>query len=265
MHHPIVNVAIDAARKAGDIITQALGRLEEVKLYKKAGNSYTTDADIRAEQAIIKILQRTYPDYSLLCEESGEIEGYDPEFTWIVDPIDGTTNFIHGYPHFCVSIALKQGDTIQHGVIYDPIRQELFTASRGRGAQLNSRRLRVAQRRKLDGSLISISFRHSPVPLKRSEEIRQNLTQKVSGIRRSGSAALDLAYVAAGRLDAMVGWGLASWDIAAGTLLVQEAGGVITEPPGCEPFPQSGCLLAANAVLIAPILQAMNPRTENHS
>ncbi len=256
MLHPTVNIAIDAARKAGDIIIRALDRLDEIKIIVKGDKGLTTDVDQRAEQAIIKILQKAHPDYGFLCEESGEIKG-NSDCTWIVDPLDGTTNFIHGYPHFCVSIALKQNDHIEHAVIYDPIRQELFTASKGRGAQLNQRRLRVTQRRKLDGALVSVSFKNHPAKAEVTAELRQNIAKKVVGIRRSGSAALDLAYVAAGRLDACVDWGLCAWDIAAGTLLVQEAGGVIIEPPGQEPFLISGSVIAANASLIAPLTQAI--------
>lgn len=257
MHHPAVNVAIDAARKAGDVIIQALERLEQVKIVVKGKKGITTDIDQKAEQVIMKTLHKAYPEYGFLCEESGETEGN--EYTWIVDPLDGTTNFIHGYPHFCVSIALKHGDTIEHGVIYDPIRQELFTASRGRGAQMNNRRLRVTQRRKLDGALISISFLKHPEKLELVDKMRQEIAQKAAGLRRSGSAALDLAYVAAGRLDGFIDWNLCPWDIAAGTLLVQEAGGVIMEPPGQGPYMTSGCIIAANATLIAPLMQAVTP------
>lgn len=257
MHHPVVNIAIDAARKAGDVITRALERLEEVKVVSKGKHGVTTDVDQKAEQVIIKTLQRAYPDYGFLCEESGEIQG-DSEYTWIVDPLDGTTNFIHGYPHFCVSIALKHGDNIEHGVIWDPIRQELFTATRGRGSQVNNRRMRVSQRRKLDGSLISVSFLKHPAQSEKADQLRQDLAKRASGLRRSGSAALDLAYVAAGRLDGCIDWNLCPWDIAAGVLLVQEAGGVVTEPPGQSHFMDSGCLIAANAVLIAPLMQAIS-------
>ncbi|MGA2654612.1 MAG: inositol monophosphatase family protein [Gammaproteobacteria bacterium] len=246
MHHPIVNIAIDAARKAGDIIVRALERLDEVKILKK-GKGVTTDVDLKAEQAIIYILQKSYPDYGFICEESGEIQG-DSEFTWIIDPLDGTTNFVHGYPHFCVSIALKQGDNIEHGVIWDPIRQELFTATRGRGSQVNNRRMRVAQLRKLDGALINA----------RERQIRPEISKIMGGVRRSGSAALDLAYVAAGRLDGCIDKNLKVWDVAAGSLLVQEAGGVVTEPPGQAHFLSSGCIIASNATLIAPLTQAIS-------
>lgn len=245
MNHPCVNVAIDAARKAGDVIVRALERLEEVKISQK-GKSISTDVDLRAEQVIINTLQKSYPDYGFICEEAGEIKG-NSEFTWIVDPLDGTTNFVHGYPHFCVSIALRHGDTIEHGVIWDPIRQELFTATKGRGSQVNNRRMRVSQRRKLDGALINAQVNH----------LRPEIAKTVTAIRRSGSAALDLAYVAAGRLDGCIDRNLAIWDIAAGALLVQEAGGVVTEPPGHAEYLSSGCIVAANAVLIAPLIQAI--------
>jgi myo-inositol-1(or 4)-monophosphatase len=256
MFHPAVNVAIDAARKAGDIIVRALERPDEIKLIPKANDSITTNIDIRAEEAIIKILQRSYPEYGFVCEESGEILGN--EYTWIVDPLDGTTNFIHGYPHFCVSIALMHKGLIEHGVIYDPMRQELFTTTRGRGAQLNNRRIRVAPRRKLDDALVSVNFQKHPAKPRLSDSMRLALAQKVSGMRRSGSAALDLAYVAAGRLDACVDWNLCIWDIAAGSLLVQEAGGVIIEPFGGDDFLNSGCLIAANATLVAPLTQIIS-------
>lgn len=257
MHHPVVNIAIDAARKAGDVITRALERLEEVKIVVKSNKGITTDVDQKAEQVIIKTLQRAYPDYGFLCEESGEIKS-ESDYTWIIDPLDGTTNFIHGYPHFCVSIALKHGDNIEHGVIWDPVRQELFTATRGRGSQVNNRRMRVTQRRKLDGSLVSVSFLKYPGKSEIADQLRQDLAKRAAGLRRSGSAALDLAYVAAGRLDACVDWNLCAWDIAAGALLVQEAGGVISEPPGQSHFLDSGCIIAANAALIAPLTQAIS-------
>ncbi len=248
MFHPIVNVAIDAARKAGDIAVRALDRPGEIKIVAKSGKSMSTNVDLRAEEAIIYVLQKSYPDYGFICEESGEIEG-NGEFTWIIDPLDGTTNFIHGYPHFCVSIALMQGDQIEHGVIYDPIRQELFTATRGRGAQLNQRRIRVTPSRKLEGTLINTSARHY---------VRQDELAKITaGIRRSGSAALDLAYVAAGRLDALIDFNLKIWDIAAGALLVQEAGGIVTDEEGNDNYLESGNVIAANPTLIAPLINTL--------
>lgn len=254
-HHPIVNTAITAARQAGDLIIQASLRLDEVQATPKGRHDFATQVDNHAEKIIIETLHTAYPEYGFICEESGKKPGN--EYTWIVDPLDGTTNFVHGLPHFCVSIALKHNNRIEHGVIYDPIRQELFTASRGRGAQLNDRRIRVANRRNLDGALIGLNPIKHPKRAEGTEQLRQNIAKKAAGLRHSGSAALDLAYVAAGRLDAFIEWRLREWDIAAGVLLVQEAGGVVTQPNGDDDYLNAGNVLAANAQLTTALLQAI--------
>jgi myo-inositol-1(or 4)-monophosphatase len=238
-NHPLLNVAVQAARKAGTVITRALDRLEGVKITPKGPKDFATEVDHKAETEIIQIIRKTYPDHSILGEEFGEQKGKD-DTLWIIDPLDGTTNFYHGFPHFCVSIAVMQKGRIEHAVIYDPLRQELFTASQGQGAKLNQYRLRVSNCLDLNSALIS-----SGTPCKEAQ-----------ATRNSGSLALDLAYVAAGRLDGYYSQGAKPWDIAAGCLLITEAGGLIQEPNGKADFLKSGDLVAANPKLINELIKA---------
>lgn len=238
-NHPLLNVAVQAARKAGTIITRALDRLEGVKITAKGPKDFATEIDHKAENEIIQIIRKTYPDHSILGEEFGEQKGKD-ETLWIIDPLDGTTNFYHGFPHFCVSIAIMQKGRLEHAVIYDPLRQELFTASHGQGAKLNQYRLRVSNCLDLNSALISSG----------------NPCKDAQATRNSGSLALDLAYVAAGRLDGYWSQGAKPWDIAAGCLLVTEAGGLIQEPNGKADYLKSGDLVAANPRLINDLIKA---------
>lgn len=238
-NHPLLNVAIQAARKAGSIITRAVDRLEGVKITPKGPKDFATEIDHKAEATIIEIIHKTYPEHSILGEESGQLKKAD-DTLWIIDPLDGTTNFYHGFPHFCVSIAILQKGRIEHAVIYDPIRQELFTASYGQGAKLNQYRIRVSQCLAVDNALISAN-----TPCKAA-----------FATRNSGSLALDLAYVASGRLDGYYNTGAKPWDIAAGCLLVTEAGGLIQEPNGESNHLTSGNLVAANPKLINELITA---------
>jgi myo-inositol-1(or 4)-monophosphatase len=238
-NHPLLNVAIQAARKAGTIITRALDRLEGVKVTPKGPKDFATEIDHKAEAEIIQIIRKTHPDHSILGEEMGEQKGSD-DTLWIIDPLDGTTNFYHGFPHFCVSIAIVQKGRIEHAVVYDPLRQELFTASYGQGAKLNQYRLRVGSCLTMSNALIAAN---TPC-------------QSAFATRNTGSLALDLAYVAAGRLDGYYNMGAKIWDIAAGCLLITEAGGLIQEPNGNSHFLQSGNLVAANPKLIPELLKA---------
>lgn len=253
---PFINIAIQAARKAGEVILRASRHLPTVQVESKGRHDFVTDVDRRAEALIVEIIGKAYPDHAILAEEGGAAGQH--EVTWIIDPLDGTTNFIHGFPHYAVSIGVRIKDQLAHGVIYDPLRDELFTASRGRGAALDGRRIRVAQRPRLEGALMGTG-----IPFRESDHsaayfaMLQAVAQRSAGIRRAGSAALDLAYVAAGRLDGFWEFGLAPWDLAAGVLLIQEAGGYVGGLTG-EPLQlEQGDVVAANPKLFAELIQSM--------
>ena len=244
----MINVAIKAARTAGSIINRAALDIESVRISQKKVNDFVTEVDHAAEQAIIETLLTAYPGHGIWAEESGkEFGAQDSEFVWIIDPLDGTTNFIHGLPVYCVSIALAVRGKVEQAVVYDPTRNDLFTATKGRGAFLNDRRLRVSKRTELKGCLISTGF-----PFRENDDFAQYLSmmgevmQKTAGLRRPGSAALDLAYVAAGFTDGFFEFGLQPWDVAAGSLLVTEAGGLIGNFTGESDFlEQEECLAGA--------------------
>lgn len=231
--HPMLNTAIKAARRAGSIINRASLDLERLQVARKGPKDYVTEVDHAAEEAIIDTLRTAYPAHSFLAEESGSVAGEnasgdDPEYQWIIDPIDGTTNFIHGLPQYAISIALMQRGVVTQALVYDPSRDELFTASKGGGAFLNNRRIRVSKRTRVEESLIGTGF-----PFRQIDNLDQYLAMlravmlKAAGVRRPGAAALDLAYVACGRFDAFFETGLAPWDVAAGSLLISEAGGLV--------------------------------------
>ena len=260
-----LNTAVQAARRAGDIAVRALSRLDQLEIRAKARNEYVTQVDHAAEQAIIEILRKRYPDHAILAEESGT--SGEHEFTWIIDPLDGTTNFVHGFPTFSVSIALRRQDSLEVGVVYDPCRQELFTAMRGRGAQLDGKRIRVSERKDLDGALIGTGFpyRSNARWMKVYLQMLGSVMESTAGVRRPGSAALDLSYVAAGRLDAFFEFGLEIWDTAAGSLMIQEAGGLVTSLTGKGSHLASGDVLAGNPkmhealrLVLAPHLNSAN-------
>ncbi len=257
MRDPLLNIAIEAARAAGTLITRAMLRLDTVKITEKRPNDFVTEVDQRVEREIIAIIHKAYPSHGIVGEESGEQKGND--YQWIIDPIDGTRNFIHGFPHFAVSIAVAHKNKIEHGVIYDPNRQELFTASRGKGALLNDRRIRVSDRKHLEECLLATGFayRHkdkkNPLPGK----ILQAILPTCGDIRRAGAATLDLAYVACGRLDGFWEMGLHIWDIAAGVLLVKEAGGMVCDLTGGEEYLKTGNVVAANPVIMRQFLKAV--------
>ena len=258
-NHPLVNIAVRAARNAGDVIARNIDRFDVFAVSEKAPNDFVTDIDRTAERRIIDTIRRSHPDHAILAEESGS-QGRG-EFEWIIDPLDGTTNFVHGFPHVAVSIAVRRRGRVEHGVVFDPLRQELFTASRGSGAQLDQRRIRVAARNDLKGALLGSGF-----PFRAIERIdghidgMKALISASTQLRRSGSAALDLAYVAAGRLDGFWEIGLAPWDIAAGALLVQEAGGIVAEPNGGDDYIGSGDVAAANPKVLRAMLRIIGPR-----
>jgi myo-inositol-1(or 4)-monophosphatase len=268
MREPILNIAIEAARAAGTIIIRAMKRLDTIKIAEKKPNDFVTEVDQRVEQEIISIIKKAYPGHGILGEETGEIEGDD--YLWVIDPIDGTRNFIHGFPHFAVSIAVMHKNKIEHGVIYDPVRQELFTASRGKGAQLNDRRIRVSQRKQLSECLLSTGFayRHQlPEEHTVPQAILSAILPICGDIRRAGAATLDLAYVACGRFDGFWELGLHLWDIAAGILLIKEAGGMVCDPYGGEDYLKTGNVVAANPVIMRQFLKTIKPELDaiNHT
>ena len=236
MQKPTVNVMVKAARQAGSVILRYIHRLDGLKIVEKQRQDFASEVDEQAEAEIVRELKRAHPDYAVLAEESGASRGKGAgrsRFTWVIDPIDGTSNYLRGFPHYCISIALVEGDVVQHGVIFDPLRNELFTASRGSGAMVNDRRMRVTQRDTLEGAVLATGFpprERARLPAQ-LDCIRELLVQ-AEDIRRTGSAALDLAYVAAGRVDGYFEAGVKPWDIAAGMLLVREAGGIVCDYHG---------------------------------
>jgi myo-inositol-1(or 4)-monophosphatase len=251
--HPLQTIAVRAARSAGEFIVRHIDRLDSLTVSDKGRNDLVSEVDRGAEQRIIDIISKAYPGHAILAEESGATPGDDCE--WIIDPLDGTMNFLHGLPHFAVSIAVRQKGVVEQGVIFDPIRQEMFSASKGGGAQVEGRRMRVNVRRELRTSLLS-----NGLPFREISRLDQHmaalttLTPKCAGLRRTGSAALDLAYVAAGRLDGFWEWGLQPWDSAAGTLMVREAGGIVTDEKGTQDFLTSGNVVAAAPKVHAALL-----------
>lgn len=259
--HPILNIAVKAARRAGNIINRASLDLERLQVSAKQPNDFVTEVDQAAEAAIIEVIHEAYPDHGILAEESGLAAGTgDSEIQWIIDPLDGTTNFIHGFPQYAVSIGITEKGIVQHAVVYDPSRNELFTASKGSGAFLNERRIRVSKRARLNESLIGTGF-----PFKKMEHMDaylgmfRDLSEKTAGLRRPGSAALDLAYVACGRTDGFFEIGLMPWDMAAGVLLVSEAGGLVSDFSGESDYLKTGNLVAGSPKIfgqILPIVQA---------
>ena len=258
-YHPLLNIAVRAARQAGNVIARNIDRFDTFTVTEKATNDFVTEIDRVAERRIIDTVRRSHPNHAFLAEESGAHGRSD--FEWIIDPLDGTANFVHGFPHVAVSIGVRHRGRMEHGVVFDPLRQELFTASRGSGAQLDDRRIRVSTKSNLKGALVGSGF--VTRELDRLEPYLAALKALISGsahVRRSGSAALDLAYVAAGRLDGFWELGLAPWDIAAGTLLVQEAGGIVTEPDGGDDYMRSGDVAAANPKVLRAMLRSMGPR-----
>jgi myo-inositol-1(or 4)-monophosphatase len=255
--HPMLINAVKAAREAGRIINRASQDVGSLKVQSKTYNDFVSDVDRAAEQAIIDVLKGAYPDHAFLGEESGE-SAHKSDNIWIIDPLDGTTNFLHSFPQYCISIALQQKGVLTQAVIYDPVRNDLFTATKGRGAFLNDKRIRVTNRAKLQDSLIATGFPFRDFThLETYMAMLKDMIKKTTGIRRPGSAALDLAYVAAGWVDGFFEINLSAWDIAAGGLLVQEAGGIVGDFEGNESWLQTGNIVAANPKVFAQILQTL--------
>lgn len=252
---PMLNIAIRAARRGGDHIIRKINKLPDMVIEVKGQNDYVTEVDRQAEQLIIEELLKAFPMHGVLGEESGLVEGKE-DYLWIIDPLDGTTNYLHSFPHYAVSIACKHQGKLIHAVIYDPIKQELFTASKGDGATLNNRRLRVSNRKSTESALLGTGFPFkNPDQLDDFLKVFSEFFTSASDIRRAGSAALDMAYVAAGRLDGYWESGLQSWDIAAGALIVREAGGLVTDFSGDEHYLDKGEVVAGNPKIIAEMLR----------
>ena len=249
----LVNVMISAAEKAGRALTRDFGEVEQLQVSRKGLGDFVSTADHRAEKILIQELTKARPGYSFLLEETGAIIGTDLEHCWVVDPLDGTLNFLHGIPQFCVSLGLRKGDEVIAGVIYNPILDELYWAEKGKGTFLNQRRVRVSGRRHLDEALVAIGtpYRHQVEP--NAVNYTSRLAGKVSGMRRFGSAALDLAYVAAGKFDGCFATNLKAWDLAAGILMVKESGGYLCDAKGGQTILDSGSVLAANDHLFEPL------------
>ncbi|QOJ22289.1 MAG: inositol monophosphatase [Gammaproteobacteria bacterium] len=259
--HPMLTIAVKAARRAGNIINQASQNLDLLTVSKKSHSDYVSEVDGAAEAAIIKVLLTAYPDHAILAEESGhQGDQKKSEYQWIIDPLDGTTNFLHGFPKYSVSIAVKHKGVLTHAVVYDPNLNELFTASRGGGAFLNDRRIRVSKRTKLDDCLIGTGLPFRDLThIDAYFAMLKDLVPRIAGIRRPGSAALDLAYVAAGRYDGFWEIGLAPWDMAAGCLLITEAGGLVGDLEGNETQLESGQIVAGNPRVFGQLLQVIAP------
>ncbi len=256
--HPMLNIAVRAARNAGDLIQRSSENVGRLTINKKSINDFVSEVDWIAEAEIIQVIKYAYPEHSILAEESGEHKGND--YTWVIDPLDGTTNYLHGYPQYAVSIALKHKGKIEIGVVYDPLRDELFTAEKGGGAMLNNRRIRVSKQNDINAALIGTGFPFKfPQHLDAYVEMFKTLTPITAGIRRAGSAALDLAYLAAGRLDGFWEIGLKEWDMAAGILLVKEAGGVVTDFSFNEHYLKSGNVITGNPKMHQALYKAIEP------
>jgi len=257
--HPMLNVAIKAARAAGAIINRAALDVESVRISQKQINDFVTEVDHASEKVIIETLLTAYPGHGILAEESGSQHGAkDSEFVWIIDPLDGTTNFIHGFPVYCVSIALAVRGKIEQAVIYDPSRNDLFTATKGRGAFLNERRIRASKRTQLKECLVSTGFPFRPGDnFKNYLAMMGDVMQRTAGLRRPGAAALDLAYVAAGYTDGFFETGLSIWDVAAGSLLVTEAGGLIGNFTGESDFLEQKECLAGTPRIYGQLVQIL--------
>jgi myo-inositol-1(or 4)-monophosphatase len=256
--HPMLNTAVKAARRAGNVINRASRNLDIIAVKEKAVNDFVSEVDREAEQVVISTLREAYPGHAILAEESGA--SGQSEYRWVIDPLDGTTNFLHGFPQYAVSIALEHRGLVTQAVIYDPARNDLFTASRGRGAFLNDTRIRVSKRTQLKPCLIGTGF-----PFKELAHLDPYMAMLVdimkgtAGVRRAGSATLDLAYVAAGRLDAFWELGLGRWDMAAGSLLITEAGGLVGDLEGNEGWMETGNIVAGTPKVFAELLKLLAP------
>ncbi|NDJ56799.1 inositol-1-monophosphatase [Enterobacteriaceae bacterium 4M9] len=256
--HPMLNIAVRAARKAGNLIARNYETPDAVETSQKGSNDFVTNVDKGAESLIVETIRASYPQHTIITEESGELAGEDQDVQWVIDPLDGTTNFIKRLPHFAVSIAVRVKGRTEVAVVYDPMRNELFTATRGQGAQLNGYRLRGSNSRDLDGTILATGF---PFKAKQHSDSYMKIVSKLftrcADFRRTGSAALDLAYVAAGRVDGFFEIGLRPWDFAGGELLVREAGGLVCDFTGGHNYLSTGNIVAGNPRVVKNMLAEM--------
>lgn len=256
--HPMLNIAVRAARKAGNLIARNYETPDAVETSQKGSNDFVTNVDKGAESLIVETIRASYPQHTIITEESGELAGEDQDVQWVIDPLDGTTNFIKRLPHFAVSIAVRVKGRTEVAVVYDPMRNELFTATRGQGAQLNGYRLRGSNSRDLDGTILATGF---PFKAKQHSDSYMKIVSKLftrcADFRRTGSAALDLAYVAAGRVDGFFEIGLRPWDFAGGELLVREAGGLVCDFTGGHNYISTGNIVAGNPRVVKNMLAEM--------
>src|SRR3954454_3595517 len=260
LHSAVINVMVKAARRAGRSLKRDLGEIENLQVSLKGPANFVSLADHRAEEAVYSEISKARPGYGFIGEEGGSREGTDKSHVWIVDPLDGTTNFLHGMPHFAVSIALKREDTIVAGVVYNPANDDLFLAERGKGAFLNDQRLRVAGRRQLNECVIACGLPHigrGDHALSRDE--MTELQPRVAGLRRFGAAALDMAYIAAGRFDGYWERNLSPWDLAAGTIIVREAGGIVSGLTGDDDALKTGHVVCGNEYVHAELVKILKP------
>jgi len=259
MAHSVVNIAVGAAHAAGEIMRRHFQQVDAIPIQRKARHDYVSEVDRACEAEIVRQIKRFYPDHAFLCEESGQ--SGEANTLWVIDPLDGTSNYLHGLPHFAVSIAQQVNGRTEHGVIFDPMREELFTASRGGGAYLNNKRIRVSNRTTLDEAILATAFPfRSREHLPAYGRIFQSIFEKVEDFRRAGTASLDLAWVAAGRLDGFFEIGLKPWDVAAGALIVREAGGVVMNFSGNDDVENTGTLIAAPYKLMTQLRQIIQTR-----
>jgi len=259
--HPMLGIAVKAARRAGSVINRGARDIDLLTITSKGPKDFVSEVDREAERTIVETLLATYPDHAILAEEgTAKGDNADAENVWIIDPLDGTTNFLHGFPQYCVSIALAQRGQVTQGVVYDPVRNDLFTATRGRGAFLNDRRIRVSRRQHLRDCLIGTGFPFRDGSyLDTYLRMMKTMIEQTAGLRRPGAAALDLAYVAAGFYDGFWEVGLNAWDVAAGSLLIQEAGGLIGDLAGDGDFLHGGQVIAATPKIFAQMVTALSP------
>ncbi len=261
--HGMVNIGVRAARRAGEIMVRQINRLESLEVVEKGRNEFVSAVDRAAETAIIEVIRDHYPEHAILGEESGASGDHD--YQWIIDPLDGTTNYLHGFPVFSVSIAVAHAGTIEHGVVYDPLRQEIFTASRGQGAHLDGRRIRVSKRIGLKRALLATGFpyRITADATDAYLAMLRAVLVETAGVRRLGSAALDLCYVAAGRVDGFWELGLQKWDLAAGSLIIREAGGRISDFNGTDAYIDSGNIVAGTPKVYAALSKLLAPHARD--
>jgi myo-inositol-1(or 4)-monophosphatase len=259
MTHPVLNVAMDAAHAAGAIMRRQMQHVDAIPIERKARHDYVSEVDRACEAEIVREISRYYPDHAFLCEEAGA--SGESESVWVIDPLDGTSNFLHGLPHFAVSIAYQFRGRTEHAVVYDPVRDEMFVASRGSGAYLNNTRIRVSSRNSLEGAIMATAFPfRNPQMVPVYSRIFQAVLTKIEDFRRAGTASLDLTWVAAGRMDGFFEIGLKPWDVAAGALIVREAGGVVMDFEGNDAVEEAGTIIAAPYKVMTPLRRLIASR-----